>query len=295
VLLFGLVLPSTLLGQQIQGYVQSSESGRIDWFNRTVEARGTVSGSHGAEAAKRDLAVIERKARISARRSLFSILGGVRIQSGLLVRDVLEREQATRDKLLGMIHNALLLDRTRLPDGGAEVRLGLRMDERFGRLLIPEKAWFRTSEDPGANATEQLFANATRPEGMQETLYTGLVVDARGLSARPAMVFRLRTVGDRLVYGPQEVDSQVAASRGMALYVEDLNSAVACERSGGRPLMVRAAGLWRDSVSDLRLERRRAAKVLRANAASDFLSQCRVVVVLGPSGDSEMEEYPLSD
>jgi hypothetical protein len=169
------------------------------------------------------------------------------------------------------------------------------MDERFGRMLIPESAWFRTSESRETNATGQDAGNSTRQESVPDTLYTGLVVDARGMSTKPAMIFRLRASDGTLIYGPSRVDSQVAASRGMAVYVEDLNSAVACERSGQRPLMVRAAGLWSNSVSDLRLEGRRAAMVARADEASDFLKKCRVVVVLGPSGDSEMQEYPLAD
>lgn len=110
--------------------------------------------------------------------------------------------------------------------------------------------------------------------------FTGLVVDARGLGAQPAMAPRLVTGDGKVVYGPALVDAKTMEKIGIVGYAPDFDKAKKLKRVGKKPLVIRATGLAGDNSSDLVISRETAALVHATMKAKKLFKKCAVVLVL---------------
>jgi hypothetical protein len=111
-------------------------------------------------------------------------------------------------------------------------------------------------------------------------IYTGLVVDARGLGARPAMAPRIVSEAGQEIYGSAVVDRAWAVKEGMAGYSKDLSAAQANERVADRPLTVRGLKSDGPNRSDIVIANPDAQVLLGAAQHLSFLEKARVVIVV---------------
>ncbi|MBT4097086.1 MAG: hypothetical protein HOE86_05550 [Gemmatimonadetes bacterium] len=115
--------------------------------------------------------------------------------------------------------------------------------------------------------------------------YTGLIIDARGTSLQPSLSPRIIDETGRVIYSATHVDRQYALSTGVVGYERDLPAAVINARIGGEnshPKVVtaiRADGLYN---SDVVVSRDAGTRVKMADSEGDFLTECRVIFVIGP-------------
>jgi hypothetical protein len=116
--------------------------------------------------------------------------------------------------------------------------------------------------------------------GKPQVIYTGLVIDARGLNVRPAMAPRILSEAGQEIFGRAVVDKTWAVQQGMAGYLKDLAAAQASERVGERPLTVK--GLRADGAnrSDVVISNTDAGVLLGAAQHLSFLEKARVVIVV---------------
>jgi hypothetical protein len=115
--------------------------------------------------------------------------------------------------------------------------------------------------------------------------YTGLIIDARGTDLKPAMAPRVVDDGGRVVYSPTHVTREYAIEFGVVGYEKDMAQAAVSERLGGRdahPMVVPALGASGLFGGDVTVTRDAGVRILMADAESRFLTECRVVFVLGP-------------
>jgi hypothetical protein len=110
--------------------------------------------------------------------------------------------------------------------------------------------------------------------------YTGLVVDARGLGARPAMAPRLLDQKGGVIYGPAWVQREYATSYGMVGYSRSLEDAVSNPRVADHPVVVRAIGATSSTHADLVLTDKDAELLRKADHDGDFLPNARLMIVL---------------
>ncbi|MBA3018524.1 MAG: hypothetical protein FP811_10335 [Desulfobacteraceae bacterium] len=138
-----------------------------------------------------------------------------------------------------------------------------------------------------------------RPENIEPSslMYTGLVVDARGLGLRPAMAPRILVQLNstfKVLYGPEVVfkegeagvsygsfPKEQAVMQGLCGYEKTLKSAYNA-RSGENPLTVRAIEVKRrrGKSDDVVISREDADRILEAVKNNDFFKECRVVIVV---------------
>lgn len=110
--------------------------------------------------------------------------------------------------------------------------------------------------------------------------FTGVVLDARGLGMKPALMIRVLDEGGMELYRGQYVPQEKAAQMGLALFSRDLTAAQTNPRVGKNPLTVKGSKVNPANPSDIILAEENARKMAPYAQKGTFLEDCRVMVVL---------------
>ena len=108
---------------------------------------------------------------------------------------------------------------------------------------------------------------------------TGLVVDARGLGLKPALLPKILDMQGREIYVGQVVTRTNAVEQGVAGYAKDVNAAANNFRVTDNPAIlkgVRASGAAR---TDVVVGQTDAQMLRQLSDKGDFLQYCRVIIV----------------
>jgi len=110
--------------------------------------------------------------------------------------------------------------------------------------------------------------------------FSGVVLDARGLGMKPALLIRVLDEGGMELYRGQYVPQEKAAQMGLALFSRDLTAAQTNPRVGKNPLTLKGSKVNPANPSDLILAGENARKMAPYAQKGTFLEDCRVMVVL---------------
>jgi hypothetical protein len=111
-------------------------------------------------------------------------------------------------------------------------------------------------------------------------VYTGMVVDARGIQARPAMFPRIFDQDGKEVYGLANVDREYAEKQGISGYTRDLTTAQSNQRVGANPITVKTVRISSAAKSDIIISNADAQKVRSSAESASFLKRGKVMIVL---------------
>lgn len=125
-------------------------------------------------------------------------------------------------------------------------------------------------------------ATEPKPLPKKEELpkYSGLVIDARGMGLRPALLPKIFDESGEELYLGTYVPAEKVAQNGVALYSRDLTSAQTHSRVGKNPLTVKALKLKANGPSDIILGSADSDQVRPFAREGTFLEDCRVMIVL---------------
>jgi len=115
---------------------------------------------------------------------------------------------------------------------------------------------------------------------VQGYAYTGLIVDARGLGARPALAPRILNEKGEEVYGSSYVSREWAIKWGMAGYEKDVDAATANDRVTDQPLIAKGLRAEGPNRADIVISDQDAEKLHSMKENLSFLEKCRVIIVL---------------
>ncbi|MEK6691914.1 MAG: hypothetical protein AABY44_00615, partial [Nitrospirota bacterium] len=111
-------------------------------------------------------------------------------------------------------------------------------------------------------------------------VFSGLIVDARGLGAKPAMAPKIFDEDGREVYGSAYVNREWAIKEGMAGYSKDVVAARNNPRVTATPIVVKGLKTSGQAKADIVISNIDAGKI-RANAENmTFIEKCRVIIVI---------------
>jgi hypothetical protein len=110
--------------------------------------------------------------------------------------------------------------------------------------------------------------------------FTGMVLDARGLRMKPALVVRVLDQSGVELYRGNYVPPEKAAQNGLALFSRDLTAAQTNPRVGKNPLTIKGWKVNPATPSDVILGEENARKIAPYAQKGTFLEDCRVMVVL---------------
>ncbi|PIX24789.1 MAG: hypothetical protein COZ68_05495, partial [Deltaproteobacteria bacterium CG_4_8_14_3_um_filter_43_13] len=110
--------------------------------------------------------------------------------------------------------------------------------------------------------------------------YTGLVVDARALKLKPALIPRILELSGKELYHTNVASREGAAENGVALYSRDLTAAQTNPRVADNPVTLKPVSVSEKSPSDIVMSDKDAEILKAIIKQKGFLKQCRVMIVI---------------
>jgi hypothetical protein len=295
---FPLIVLGLLFCNQGSSYAQSvgsvsdvveniGDSGKVDWTNgvATVVAIGAppVNAVNAAQAR----AMAKRAALVVAERNLLETLKGTRVDSETLVENFIIASDRIRTAVQGIIRGASEMKTHYMSDGSVEVTIGVKLAGPLSEELLPKPAGPPQPVVPPAppvapspSTAPTTPSVAAAPSGPSGPILTGLVVDARGLRVRPAMVPKILNEDGKEIYGSAFVKREYAIQQGMAGYSKDLAAAQINPRVTNNPLTVKGLRASGSGKTDVVISNADAATIHAAASNLSFLSDCRVMIVV---------------
>ncbi len=244
--------------------------GNINWSAGYVEAVGIGAPPERFIGKPQARPMALRAAQVDAYRNLLEVTKGVRVDSATTVKDFTVESDIIRTQVEGVVNGSKVTKQEYMSDGTVEVTVRMPLGGGLSQTVL-QKVLERKQEPPPAPPA------GPAPAAM---VFTGLVVDARGLQARPAMAPKILDESGKEVYGSANVDREYAVQQGMSGYARDLTAAQSNARVTNNPLS--AKGLRTDGPgrADIVISNADADKLRAAAENMSFMKKCRVMIVL---------------
>lgn len=281
-------------------FVQQFDDGRVDWQEGIITATGIGAPPETAKNPAQARAMAQRAATVVARRNLLEITKGVQIDSTTTVEDFMVTSDIIQTQISGFLKNSQVIDTAYMSDGSVEVTVALNLRGGFASVIIPQALPAAPAIPPAAPpaapapvtpqptppvapippAAPAPQAPVTPPAAAPAQVYTGLVVDARGLSAKPAMTPKVLDENGMEVYGSSFVSREFAIQQGMAGYAKDPAVASQNPRVAETPFVAKAINAQGRARTDLVISNAQANEIRSLTQHQNFLEKCRVMVIL---------------
>ena len=282
------ILPASVYCQQWQDLVeQIGTGGNINWTKGVIQAKGigVPPEQHYGKPQARPMAL--RAAKLDALRNLLEVTKGVRINSTTTVKDYVVESDIIMSKVEGMIKGAQAVKQEYLADGTIEVTMQMSFHGGFAQLVLPQEIKQVELIKP---ETSFVSIEPSKPflavpskiteEPTSGIIYTGLVVNASGLNARPAMAPKIIDENGQEVYGSAFVSREFAVQQGMSGYAKDMTAAQDNPRVTNNPLIVKGLKTEGPGNSDIVISNADASKLKSASEHLSFMKKCRVMIVV---------------
>ena len=261
-------------GISAQGVVTQLDNGSINYSEQAITAIGIGFVPSNAVNAGQARRMALRIAKQDAMRQLIEIVNGVTLtsettMSGAMVDDVINT------KVQGFIRGARPVGQPKyLSDTSVEMEYTVPMSV-ISDIVLPPVTVPATTQAPNNNQPAAAANNTTQAGGV-----TGIIIDARGLKARPAMAPRILDQNGNAIYGPGKYSRQYAVKNGVAGYSKTLESAQQDQRVVGNPMVVKGVGTSGTNRTDITISNADVSKIDMANRNYKVLNDCRVLILI---------------
>ncbi len=133
--------------------------------------------------------------------------------------------------------------------------------------------------EPKVQTPAKAPARAEENLDLKKLDYTGLIIDARKLGLRPALVPKILNEKGELVYSSQSVGQQDIVRMGLVGYAKDVNAAARNQRVTADPVVVNGLNATGEKRTDVVISNRDAQVVLTTAPYTGYLKNGRVMVV----------------
>ncbi len=262
----------------LSGTIYSQTNGSVDWVARFVKAKGIgAPNPNMPEAAARPAAI--RAAQQLALRNALELIKGINLNSQTTIKNSMVESDVINSSVNGFVSGFTFEPNPRyMSDGTVEIEVTLPIDgaNGLGGALFGEN----TPLLQNAKGTTQVLPGTPRSQPAAAG-YSGLIIDAKGLGIKPALMPKIVSESDREIYGSANISRKFAVKHGMCGYAKDLESAKnLTDRIGTTPFIVKAIKAGGANKADIILSKADADAVQGAAKNAKFLSECRVVVLL---------------
>ena len=251
-----------------EDFAEKTAHGMINWTQHTLTVTG--SGAPNLKAVSVAVARVgaERGAKDDAQRRALEAIRDLHVDSKTTVADLLV-DNAIKARLEGILRDVEVLDTRYYADGGVDVvvrvtLVGPLLDVLTGQkqTVVPQPAGEAQKRTPEQESTAD-------DEGAE------IIVVAKGLGLRPALVPRIFSEEGREIVGP--AGRQPTAAHGFATYTTSLEAAKKLSRVTDKPLIIKALRLAPSGGCDLVVTD--AAAALLTEASTTFARRPLAIVI----------------
>lgn len=279
------LLTGPAIGDISPELLQKFPGGQINWAVGIVTAHGmhapTEKDTHGV--LDRQKAILA--AKVDAQSRLLEMITAIPIDSKQRVSDVLATKVKGAQQLQDLVRGAEVVAQSFGSDGTVRVTLEMTLTGGLLQLVLPESIRqiepIKTIRE--AKPEHPLTIPAQPPD---DDYYSGLVVDARGIGFKPALVVHIRDEQGQEHFGPALVSREFVVLRGMAQLHVALPTAKTDARVLPRPLVVKGLSTVDGRPAEIVISNSDAEKLQGASEHLSFLRKCMVTIVTDPiNGD----------
>jgi len=258
------------------------DNGAMNYSNGWITATGIGGISPLAQNPGMARGMAVRAAKIDAMRNLLETVLALTVTSETAVRGAAVENDVIKTKVEGMVKGARIRDINEdgrhdtndfryLSDTSIEIEMEIHMSG-ISSIVLPPAGYAEAQAGvaPPSAGTSAPISGST----------TGLIIDARGVGARPAMSPKIVDQNGGVVYGPSSFTRDYAIKFGVAGYSKDIETAKSDPRVVGNPLIVRGIGVQGSNGTDIVVANGDAATIRRAESSGKVLSSCKVMIIL---------------
>ncbi len=261
--------------------IEYRKNGHINWTTGIVQAKGVGSPLKKSSGNSSVLNIkILSDSKNDARHNMMKTIKTVRIDSVKKATNYATLNKSAAKQLEEIILKAQENEKLRkyLSDGTVEVYLQMSLYGSFAQLFLPQE--IKQIESIKQVAIRGKTSPSQPSENSHVKNYTGLVVDATGISVNPAMAPRLLDEDGKEVYGAAFASREFAVQKGMSGYSKDIKSAKTCPRVGINPLLVKGLRTTGPGNCDIVISNADASILRNSSKHLAFLKKCQVIIVL---------------
>ena len=268
-----LITPHTGVSGGAEDCIDQLPNGSINWTRGLIQAVGAGAPPTWAVGGPQERPLALSAARKVAQQHLFEVIRGIRIRSATRVGDIMAKDESITTQLESMIKNARLKNKKYMTDGTVEVTMEMDLYGGFAQLILPR-------DIKQVESIKTSVSVAAAPAIDAAGIFTGLIVDARGLHIKPEMNPKVLDENGMEVYGSAFVSREHAVQNGMCGYTINLDTAIADPRVADNPLIVKGLRTVAPESSDVVIGTADASKLRSASQNLSVLKQCRVIVII---------------
>ena len=245
--------------------IEITSYGEINWERGLIRATGSSTKLSSDQEAPSNIAVnslaLTRAAKINAMRNALELIKTIRVDSSSHVEESMTSSEYVRNKIHETIRKSQIVEKSHRSEETLDLVIELSMSRPFIETIIG---------DTGGLAVATVGSE----------LHSGMIIDASGLDANPALSPRILDENRREIYGASYIKRDYFSSKGIVSYRSALEDARNSSRAGNDPIIIKALRTSGTGKSDLIISNADASR-LKANSPNlSYLEKGNVVIVI---------------
>jgi hypothetical protein len=294
---FGWIVAILTAGLAFGQYTQPiSDNGSVDWSQQKVRATGIGAPSPTAPPGAQRAGAITA-AKSDALRNLLATAKGMFLTSETTVNNSMVESDVIKTHVEGYLRGFTVVDTRYMSDQSVEVDVEIPLSG-LAEALLPQsfgggklmsaqpvcpmcgQAWPQGKPvPPGVQLVNPGTGGGQTTSG-STGVFTGLIVDVKGLGVMPAMAPKVVDENGNEVYGSKYVSREFAVKQGMMGYDKDVNAARNNPRVANNPLIIKGLKASGTNQTDIVVSNADAQRIHAAAQTQNFLDKCRAMVIL---------------
>jgi hypothetical protein len=311
-------LATSTSGQAQREVVEKLPNGEINWTQGKVTAKGSGAPPTGATLSQARI-MAERAAKADALRNLLEAVKGVRVDAETTVESFTTKSDRVMTRVSGIVIGAREVGKRYLSDGSVEITMEINLTGELLAVMLQElppltmplmptpalppiqKPAPPTTPPPPVTppvqkpvppsapppetkvapspAAPEVQAKVEENLDLKKLEYTGLIVDARKLNLRPALIPKILNQKGELVYSQQSVEQRELIKMGLVGYAKDVDAAAKNQRVTADPYVIQGMNATGEKKTDVVISNRDAQIVLTTAPYTGYLKNGRVMIV----------------
>ncbi|WDP91195.1 MAG: hypothetical protein HUN04_16430 [Desulfobacter sp.] len=255
--------------------IREFDTGAVNWSTGKVLVTGKAAPEAGPDG---EPVAMPGSARAHAIRNIIAILKQIPITPDLSVGEYASSHDVILAGIEKTAQDAAITRQIYTSAMDVEVRMEAPVFGGFLQLVLPDHIRQIPKISEQKPKPGKPLPDATPPSN--RILYSGLIVDARGLGFEPILYPTIVGEQGREVYSSLFVSREFAVQYGVVTYSCEMSTALSFRRIGSNPLVFKALRRGGDKTGALVVSLADAKALEKATERHRFLKECRVVIVL---------------